>query len=230
MKISAALATILPISLLLAGSLQAQTTTTLTVSAHMDIWQSGGYIDGSDGVAPAVFTFAAGPGQILRFPRVIGAWTCSYSVSEYGPDGTASGSCDSPGDAQINDPIGPFSGYHTTDFTGALVGMFLEDSLPASAPPPLRFYVADSSEGGIQTDFVALRPRIGQVFFIGDGLTGSGAGSAQVFAVPPAATHLYLGFVDSCSGTGVPGCYSDNAGALRATLLLDKPALLQGLN
>jgi hypothetical protein len=57
MKISTVATTILPISLVLLGLLQAQTTATLSVSAHMDIWQSGSYIDGSDGVPPAVFTF-----------------------------------------------------------------------------------------------------------------------------------------------------------------------------
>ena len=62
---------------------------------------------------------------------------------------------------------------------------------------------------------------IGQLFFIGDSLTGTGAGNIQAFEVPPTATHLYLGYVDSCTLTnGTPGCYSDNGGTLVATFLL----------
>jgi hypothetical protein len=111
-------------------------------------------------------------------------------------------------------PVWSFPGNNQTDFTGALVAMFLEDTLPSVPPPTLTFYVSDSAGGGIQTDFPALRPRIGQVFFIGDGLTGTGTGSAQVFVVPATATHLYLGFVDGCGDDARPGCYSDNVGAV----------------
>ena len=140
--------------------------------------------------------------------------TCSTAIAEFGPDGTTTLPCDG---RNIANPTGPFSGYNLTDFAGAMVGMFLEDTLPASAPPSLRFYVSNNSLSGIQTDFKTLSPVIGQVFFIGDGLTGTGSGSVQIFAVPPAATHLYLGFVDSCTLTStVPGCYSDNAGSMSA--------------
>ena len=40
--------------------------------------------------------------------------------------------------------------------------------------------------------------------------------------MPPAATHLYLGYVDSCTSTlpTVPGCYSDNVGLLNVTARL----------
>jgi hypothetical protein len=117
-------------------------------------------------------------------------------------------------------PVGTFSGYESTDFTGALVGMFLEDALPPAAPASLRFYDTDDSQGGIPTDFKILSPLIGQVFFIGDGLTGTGIGSIQSFRVPPAATHLYLGYVDSCNGGQVPSCYSDNLGILIAAFQL----------
>ena len=65
-----------------------------------------------------------------------------------------------------------------------MVGMFLEDALPPSAPAALRFYASNNSQGGIQTDFKALGPKIGQVFLIGDGLTGTGSGSIQVFWSP----------------------------------------------
>lgn len=163
-----------------------------------------------------VYSFRARAGRSMTFPSVGGAWTCSPSVPEYGADGTSTG-CFQPEGQNINGPGGPFSAYHLTDFEGALAGVFLEDSLPASLPPALRFYVNDASQGGIQTGFKTLSPLIGRVFFIGDGLTGTGIGSVQGFRVPP-ATHLYLGYVDSCNGGPVPGCYSDNVGSLIAVV------------
>lgn len=97
-----------------------------------------------------------------------------------------------------------------------MVGMFLADTLPTVAPPIGHFYVYDGKEGGIKTSFTALAPEVGQVFFIGDGLTGTGIGRPQAFVVPATATHLYLGFVDTCANF-LPGCYSDNSGTLTAT-------------
>lgn len=99
-----------------------------------------------------------------------------------------------------------------------MVGMFLEDTLPVSSPHTLRFYVSDNSEGGIPTDVRFLEPVLGEVFFIGDGLTGTGTGGVQGFRVPPTATHLYLGYVDSCNpGTpSLPSCYFDNGGSVTA--------------
>jgi hypothetical protein len=57
------------------------------------------------------------------------------------------------------------------------------------------------------------------VFFIGDGRTGTGTGAIQVFDVPPTATHLYLGYADSCD-YATPGCYGDNEGSMTATFAI----------
>lgn len=201
--------------LMTAGALpqeQEQAVITLPVKATMDIWRAGGYNDGSDGMAPAVYSFAARQGRILTFARVNGAWSCAHSVTRFSPDGTSAGVGCLPGNISS---AGTFSGYDLTDLSSAMVGMFLEDTLPPATPPSLRFYDTNNSQGGIATDFKILSPLIGQVFFIGDGLTGTGTGSMQVFRVPATATHLYLGFADSCS-SGTPGCYFDNTGTLEA--------------
>lgn len=188
----------------------------LTVSARMDIYRAAGFDDGSDGIPPAQFVFTAGPGQTLAFLKVAGMWTCRNAggVPYYGPDGkTVGGPCP----PESNPAIGPFAGYYATDYQGAMVGMFLEDQLPTVTPPPTRFFVANGYAGGLKTDFPALAPQIGQVFFIGDGLTGTGSGNIQVFAVPPNATHLYLGYVDGCQpGIVASGCFTDNGGSLQA--------------
>jgi len=218
MRVPAALMTAVQAVLVLglAGSLLAQSSGTLSVSAHMDIWQSGGYNDGSGGSTPAGFAFSAAPGQSLTFSSVTGSWGCGNGDTN-GPDGTNTGNCYV--DANNFTPNGPFSGLQMTDFSRPLVGMFLEDSLPTSAPPTLRFYWSDSSQGGIQTNFATLSPQIGQVFFIGDGRTGTGMGAIQAFNVPPTATHLYLGYVDLCNGV-TTGCYSDNTGSITATFAM----------
>jgi hypothetical protein len=203
------------------GALNAQNAgITVFVSAFTDIYQSGGYNDnaGQGAILPLAYVFPAGPGQVLTFLSVTGEWTCNVSTNlPYTADGTTNpmGSCYPR--ANIS-PIGPFSGYDNTDYQGAMVGMFLECGLPTTVAPTLRFYVNDGSQGGIKTDFEVLQPEIGQVFFVGDGLTGTGTGNHQMFLVPPTATHLYLGYVDSCSssGFGSPGCYFDNGGAITA--------------
>jgi hypothetical protein len=126
----------------LAVPILAQSAQTLSVSAHMDIWQSGGYNDGSDGTQPAAYTFSAALGQVLTFSSVTGTWSCGNDATPNGPDGTDSGSCY----VGVNNfiPTGPFSGLEMIDFSRPLVGMFLEDTLPTSAPPTLTFYWADS--------------------------------------------------------------------------------------
>ena len=198
----------------------------MPVYAKMDIYRAGGYDDGSDGIAPAVYTFESKANQILTFRSVTGQWTCRYGDTSYSADGSIAGDpCYSDLGTFFANPIGPFSGYATANFQGALVGMFLADSLPIYPPPALTFIRGNrTAPGQIPTRVEFIRPLIGQVFFIGDGLTGTAAGSHQDFVVPPLATHLYLAYADSCIAAGqpggVPGCYDDNAGTLTAVFAI----------
>ena len=111
----------------------------------------------------------------------------------------------------------PFEAYTTAGVLAAitaagrsmfLTGVFLADSLPGSAPSSLSY----GSNSAYQLS--SYSPLLGQVFFIGDGLTGNGSGSAQKFYVPDGATRLYLGFVDGWGFSGTPGYYNDNSGSL----------------
>jgi hypothetical protein len=52
--------------------------------------------------------------------------------------------------------------------------------------------------------FTSASSLLNQAFFIGDGLTGSGSGSAQTFHVPTGATELLLGSVDASGYLGNP--------------------------
>jgi hypothetical protein len=62
--------------------------------------------------------------------------------------------------------------------------------------------------------FATLAPAIGQVFFVGDGLTGTATGTAQQFRAPAGATRLYLGFADGYRFVGAPGYYGDDSGRM----------------
>src|ERR1700733_10796875 len=121
----------LTLALLGASSLPAQDQVSLTVSANMDIYRAGGYSDGSNGIAPVVFSFPAGGWRTMTFPSVGGSWSCNNTVAPFGADGTSSSGC-FPTD--ITKPVGTFSGYELSDFSGALVGMFLDNTLPLCAP------------------------------------------------------------------------------------------------
>jgi hypothetical protein len=77
----------------------------------------------------------------------------------------------------------------------ALVGVFLGDASPTGTATPEQL---DFTSG---LDFESLAPGIGQIFFIGDGLTsdsnmGLFDGARQAFVVPAGATRLFLGTVD----------------------------------
>jgi hypothetical protein len=60
---------------------------------------------------------------------------------------------------------------------------------------------------------LSLSPALGQVFFIGDGVTN--ANVIQQFIAPALATRLFLGIPDGFAFVGVPGYYDDNDGSYR---------------
>lgn len=125
-----------------------------------------------------------------------------------GPDGNILfGSTFGPGGTSVS-AGGVLSGYTFSTGQFGLVGVFLGPSLPGSAPGGF-----DSGTG----TGASYSPAAGQIFFIGDGKTGTGSGSTQTFFVPVGATQLWLGFVDeffdftACSGGPCSaGLYGDN--------------------
>jgi hypothetical protein len=84
--------------------------------------------------------------------------------------------------------------------TNALLGVFLGDASPTGGVTPAQMSFFDSGLG-----FAWLAPQIGQIFFIGDGLTSDsngpspGTGNSQAFIVPAGATRLFFG---TCDGVG----------------------------
>lgn len=105
---------------------------------------------------------------------------------------------------------------------GSLVGVFLDDSIPNGEPPaPLNFGPVGESEGALGLDFERLEPVIGQVFFIGDGVTS--AGKPQVFIAPANATRIFIGLADAADFYGDPSCYTDNTGNFEFTIMGNPP-------
>ncbi|MEV0567560.1 hypothetical protein [Dactylosporangium sp. NPDC050588] len=96
-----------------------------------------------------------------------------------GPDGWSGGgtvqiqSLDGIVGADI--PGGPACGL-------TLNGVFTGGTVPP-VPAPARLDFAAASGVG----FTSIRPVVGQVFFVGDGLTGTGGGERQQFIVPTGA-------------------------------------------
>jgi PEP-CTERM motif len=95
---------------------------------------------------------------------------------------------------------GTFTPHTTGDENGianvtapvnSLVGVFLDDSQPDGSLAPSTL---DFSTIGLA--FATLSPALKQVFFIGDGLTGTGSGTTQTFNIPLGATRLFLGTMD----------------------------------
>lgn len=76
---------------------------------------------------------------------------------------------------------------------GALIGVFLNNSVPSDANPAPA--TLDFGAGGLTRDFTSLSPALNQVFFIGDGKTSGNI--VQQFTVPAGATRLFLGNLDS---------------------------------
>lgn len=142
------------------------------------------------------------PEQISVFPgesfQFSGSGTVNYATisggATYGIDGQGAPNPDL-------DPVAGISGYSGPL---GLVGVFLTDQDPQNSVPPSKINFAP---------FSTLSPGLNQVFFIGDGLTGTGTGTVQTFIPPTGATRLFLGTVDGLQFSGTPGAYDDNAGS-----------------
>jgi len=194
-------------SLSTSATLQLGKPAAVTVDGRADIFSSG--MDAAPqprgGRLPALLTVSPGGGHVV-FSNVQGL------VGWSGNDGAPADGADS--DTEIREADG-ISGIVDHQHSMFMVGVFLGAQRSTEAPPALDF-----SAGALGAAFPELSPRIAQTFFIGDGLTPSGA--TQRFAIPEGATRLYLGFADAVFFKGEPGAYDDNTGGIRATAMQQK--------
>lgn len=164
------------------------------------------------GTLPPVHVFSAAPGTVLTFPSITGSISCC-------PNGGHSAEGDTVTDTDVWSTAG-ISGIVHQNRRIFLAGVFLDDEEPfndGSCPDPLATPSLTYPPDDLET---FPPPELGQLFFIGDGLTGVGTGSVQRFMVPPTATRLFLGFADAPNLTGCPGAHDDNPGSLSVQLAM----------
>lgn len=138
-------------------------------------------------------------GNLYCFPETTGQVNLNVGGSGpvVGPDG---------GNFNVDvSSLGDVSGYKGP--VGALVGVFMDFNVANGSSPP-----ATIDFSALGTAFATLAPQLGQVFFIGDGLTGTGSGDLQHFRAPEGATRLFFGIADAVGYSGAPGGYDDNGG------------------
>lgn len=175
----------------------------------------------TSGILPTSTSFPAVAGLVLTFSSVTGSISLNGGVNHNDPDGNGaqiSTSADN-GFQSLGGIIAPGAGY--------LVGVFETSATPTGAPPPTLNYT-----NGLSTSATDYSPQLNQVFFIGDGLTGDGSGTAQKFHVPAGATRIFIGISDAPnygtsvngdSGIPVPGGYTDNVGTYTVSFTVAVP-------
>ena len=157
---------------------------------------------GGAGTLPPGWRIRPGSKRVVTFPTVTGRvnfWTGTAKWN--GPAGDAIHDTD----VESYQGISGLVNHRNGSF---LVGVFLTKESPLNPAPPRLNYTKPA-----KSDVIA--PEIGQVFFIGDG-------TEYRYTVPPAATRLFLGFVDGRLWQGNPGWYDNNSGKLKSSIAVTK--------
>ena len=132
--------------------------------------------------------------------KLLGGQTLTFSTT--GGVGYQPGGVSPSADGYPDYPFSMTADYGTgvsgplNVYVSALVGVFTTGAAP-SGPAPAQL---DSG-----TSFKTLSPGLAQIFWIGDGRSGTGKGVRQKFSVPAGATSLYLGVVDGSGWYDNPG-------------------------
>ena len=202
-------------------SLPARADTVVTVAATTDIWLAGqpsgstvtGYFGTDTAPANSPIGITVSGGDTLTFTSVLDS-PGGVSVDGSNFDTTPDAGSAYPDEFSFSP--GPANGISLADLPAdALVGVFVAAGGPSgSTPAALNF----TGTGGIGTSFSSLSPELDQLFFIGDGLTGTGTGSVQEFVAPTGAATLYLAVSDSV------GASVGNVGSISADVH-DAPAV-----
>jgi hypothetical protein len=154
---------------------------------------------------------AGSAGQAITLSNVSGGVTQGVNAPG-GPDGGYD-----PDLAMNIDPLDGISGIKADPGLGGFLGgVFTSDAEPADPAPAALDYT--SASGTLTPNDASYAPGLDQVFFMGDGLTGTSAGKTQQFVVPAGATTLWLGVVDAGYYQGPPISTEDNTGGFNATV------------
>jgi hypothetical protein len=183
--------------------------TDVVIPPASDPWNTGTYLVRHGGPTPEEIQETLPPsipvsaGNVIRVldPAVGGvSFFNGFGAPLYGPGGNGLSGSNLTALGGISGYIGP---------QGPLTGVFLSDAIPTSGPPATLNFNSN-------IDFLTLSPLLGQVFYIGDGLTSLLA--FQEFIAPTGATRLFLGIPDGFGFVGAPGAYDDNDGSYRVRI------------
>jgi hypothetical protein len=190
--------------------------TSVTIQSTDSPWNYGGTsVGGLDSTTPVETPITPGAGQVLTFSSVTGTISLTPGFPA-GPDGRISSP---PGAFPMNVSAAAGLSGIISNNSAFLAGVFLNGQESASGhvtPATLSF--------GTTNSFTSLSPLDDQVFFIGDGLTGTGSGTTQTFVVPADATELVLAIPDANGYSGPPGAYFDNSGSFVAVFSISETA------
>ena len=191
----------------------------LTVAGTSNIFAAGlGSVSaGQGGTLPTMF--GGLNGTVIRFNSVSGSVSCGFGCpGSNGADGFGYYSSDL-GPTLISSQGNGISGIQFSWRDFFLVGAFLDNNSPSVAPSDLVY------DDNTANNSLTFQPALGQVFYIGDGLTGfnDASGTRQSFFVPQGATRLFLGFADAQGFVGTPGWYFDNTGSFTVDLTVANP-------
>jgi hypothetical protein len=194
----------------------------LPVNGNMNIFLAGQASSpgGLAGALPAEQDFIPVAGNVLSFtgpgvptPGITGGvQPCSACIMTTTGDGVNEGSAAPATSISLSSTN--ISQIQYTGIEMFLIGVFLGPGLPGSPVAS----IGDYGTGGISPNQLTYSPLVGQTFFVGDGLTGTGSGSVQQFIVPVGATRLFLGFADAMFFNGQASAYNDNTGSLAVNL------------
>ena len=167
----------------------------ITVPGLADIWLAGqpdgasvtGVFGTDTAPANSPVLVAVSGGQVLSFSA---AGTMSHDGGGCfaGPDGVGCFADVTPfGNGPANG-IGTYTGP-----ADGLIGVFLNNNTPGGLGGPASLDYTQAAN----VSTLSYSPALNQIFFIGDGLTGNGAGVMQQFMAPAGATRLFLATGDA---------------------------------
>lgn len=179
----------------------------LTVPCAANLWGAGhatapADAPGGEGILPPSIALPAGSGRVLSVTAAAGIISFTGGIDSNDADGISATALASWTYGGLSAPSLPRQRF--------LAAVVLDDAEPVD-PAPLALPM-DANAPGASVG-------IGQMFFVGDGVTGTATGTTQAFRLPDTGTRLFLGFLDSNGGIGsTPGGYNDNTGEVTGTL------------
>ncbi len=152
--------------------------------------------DAAPAQSPILVSITAAAGGWIEVSNVSGEVANDPGASTYGPEGSSQMVSHYAGaEHSMSDLIAPVD---------CLIGVFLNDVIPSGSTPSTLDFSTLAAR-----DYLTLNPILRQTFFIGDGLTSSGA-QQQVY-IPSGATRLFIGTQD---GLG----WNNNSGSFAVTV------------